>query len=492
MIGIGKEHEWNKEADVVVVGYGFAGATAAITAKENNASVLLIEKAPEKYKGGNSRVSGNITFWVNDAEKAKTYFKAMAGPYMDGISEQMLESWAEGMHENRGWLEQLGADLHSMNWVEFPELPGSDCVQVLLNGKDGVGEARLWRVVESAVSLRRIGVEYDTRAVELIMENGECIGLFADHCGQRLAIKANKAVILTCGGFENNAIMTRQFVSGNPHIYPLGTPFNTGDGIRMCQEVGADLWHMANVSGPILSFKLPGVSTAMWLNLPHENSYIFVGADGKRFCKEGPPCIVSDCHGKVNHHRQWIQQPLPTPIYMIFDEKFRKAGSLGKTSSSWEHLNDNRYKWSDDNMAEVKKGWIKKSESLQNLAKQINLSPNALLSTIEHYNVEASMHEDHEWSRSENRVAPIECPPYYAMELTPAYVNTQGGPRRNHLAQVVTPNGKPIPRLYSAGELGSIYGYLYQAGGNIGECFAFGRIAGAEAAAEEPVGSAKS
>ena len=72
--------------------------------------------------------------------------------------------------------------------------------------------------------------------------------------------------------------------------------------------------------------------------------------------------------------------------------------------------------------------------------------------------------------------------PYYAVELSPSMLNTQGGPRRNEKAEIVKPDGTPIPRLYSAGELGSIYSYLYQGTGNIGECLAFGRIAGREAA----------
>ena len=74
--------------------------------------------------------------------------------------------------------------------------------------------------------------------------------------------------------------------------------------------------------------------------------------------------------------------------------------------------------------------------------------------------------------------------PYYAVELSPSMINTQGGPRRNEKAEVLKPDGTPIPRLYSAGELGSIYSYLYQGTGNIGECLVFGRIAGRNAAAE--------
>ena len=81
---------------------------------------------------------------------------------------------------------------------------------------------------------------------------------------------------------------------------------------------------------------------------------------------------------------------------------------------------------------------------------------------------------------------PIQAPPFYAAELFPAFTNTQGGPRRNEKSQVLDTDRKPIPRLYSGGELGSIYSYHYQGGGNILECIVFGRIAGENAAAEEP------
>jgi predicted oxidoreductase len=76
--------------------------------------------------------------------------------------------------------------------------------------------------------------------------------------------------------------------------------------------------------------------------------------------------------------------------------------------------------------------------------------------------------------------------PFFALELSPSMLNTQGGPRRNGKGQVMRPDGSPLPRLYSAGELGSIYSFLYQGTGNIGECLAFGRISGRNAAAEQP------
>ena len=88
--------------------------------------------------------------------------------------------------------------------------------------------------------------------------------------------------------------------------------------------------------------------------------------------------------------------------------------------------------------------------------------------------------------RAPATLSPLATPPYYAMPLVPSMLNTQGGPRRNERAQIVQPDDTPIPRLYSAGEMGSIYSYLYQGTGNIGEAFAFGRISARNAVAEKP------
>ena len=110
--------------------------------------------------------------------------------------------------------------------------------------------------------------------------------------------------------------------------------------------------------------------------------------------------------------------------------------------------------------------------------------------TVGRFNDAALAGADADWGRSAASMAPLVTPPFYAMAMTPALVNTQGGPRRNQDAQVIGVDGAPIPRLYSAGELGSIYAFLYQGGGNIGECFAFGRIAGRHAAHEVPAAAA--
>ena len=111
--------------------------------------------------------------------------------------------------------------------------------------------------------------------------------------------------------------------------------------------------------------------------------------------------------------------------------------------------------------------------------------PKVLEQTVTRWNAHCQAGADADFGRTK-MLSPIQTAPFYAVELSPSMLNTQGGPRRNARGQIVRPDGSPIPRLYSAGELGSIYSYLYQGTGNIGECLAFGRIAGRNAVAEQP------
>ncbi|MEJ0049948.1 MAG: FAD-dependent oxidoreductase [Methylovirgula sp.] len=479
---------WDDEADVIVIGYGFAGVAAAITAHDSGAKVLMLEKAPEAHKGGNSRVSGNIVFWPDNVEKAKAYLKGLIGPYGDNISEKMIQVWATEMHANRAWLEGLGMKPVALAAVpaEFPELDGSDCVQILVHGDGSIGDERLWRgVTEPAMAARHIRTLYETAAVRLVKDKGEIVGVVADRRGTTMAIKANRAVVLACGGFENNPAMIHTYLTGLPRIYPSGTPYNTGDGVRMGLEVGADLWHMSNISGPVFFFKAPEIPVSGWINTPHAASYMFVAGDGARFTAEGQQAMGADRHGKIKYHGAWMQQPAPVPVYFIFDESVRKAGPLGRAHADWDVSHDGRYAWSDDNLREVEKGWIRTAETVRDLAGLIQVPPDALEASVARFNRFAAAGRDADFGRNPASLAALKTSPYYAIELTPTFINTQGGPRRNEDAQVIGADGRPIPRLYSAGELGSIYAFLYQGGGNIGECFAFGRIAGANAAREE-------
>lgn len=490
--------KWDRVADVVIVGTGFAGMTAAITAHDLGASVLVLEKAPEQFKGGNSKVAAGGIFWPNDIEKAKTYFRAMAAPYLDDLSDEFIDVWAKEMNANRDWLQSMGLKFAivgtsvtaagvAVGASEFPEMPGADCAQTIVV-QGGLGDARLYNgVIEPNVASRKIETLFETPAISLVRRGAEIVGLSAQRGGKTFHIKANRAVVLASGGFENNQVMVRKFLANIPAGVPQGSPYNTGDGIRMAMEVGADLWHMTNVAGPEFAFKAPDIDTATVV-LFRKPSYLYIAADGTRFIAEGAHLRMGR-HGKINQHGQWVQLPTPVPVHAIFDESVRAAGGIaGNTTgqtNGWDYIHGNKYGWSNDNLREIDKGWIKKADTFADLAKAINVSPDVLQATVARYNQFCANKLDADFGRAPGTMAPIATPPYYAMELVPSLTNTQGGPRRDLNGQIVGVDGNPIPRLYSAGELGSYHAYLYD-NGNVAETFASGRIAGRSAAGQKP------
>ena len=469
--------KWDKEADVVVVGYGGAGAAAAIAAHDAGAKVLILEKAPQGDEGGNTRASGNMVFLPTPEDRGLVYLKAMCGPYT--IPDDMARVWVTEMNKNIDWLKSLGGNpVVYATEAEFPDLPGADCVQKYRNGpgaEDSGAERRLWLLLKASVEEKgKIEILYATPAKGLVQnpQTGEILGVFADQLGKPTTIKARRAVILTTGGFENNQEMVRDFLPNMPYCYPKGTPYNTGDGIKMAMAAGADLWHMQNSTGPNYGFKAPEVDYVAGTLLMRGNSYVLVGAAGTRFTDES----CSPKHGKVPRYGQWVPAPTPVPLYVVFDEATRMAGPLNNTASGWSSV-VKKETWSKDSSAEIAKGWIVKADTIKELAGKIGLNGDVLENTVKTYNGYCAVGKDPEFGRDPKTLKAVGTGPYYAMPLVPCFLNTLGGPKRNAKAQIVRPSGNPIPRLYSAGQLGSLYSFLYQAGGN-NECMAFGRVAG--------------
>ncbi|MEK9672311.1 MAG: FAD-binding protein [Rhodospirillaceae bacterium] len=481
--------QWDMLADVVVVGFGGAGIAAAVTSHDLGSDVLILEKAPEGREGGNTRIAAQGYLNTSDPDNAETYLTALCGPFT--VPEKMIRVWAEEMSKNNDWLAAMGGDpqehQHQPEGIEFPELPGSTCVHKFHDG-DKYGYSLTWKRFDSFVRERDIRIEYECPGTGLVQDpaTGEIRGVVAEKNGKPVRIKAQKGVILCTGGFENNQDMIRNYLPGLAYCYPSGTPYNTGDGITMAQEVGADLWHMNNYAGPSMAFKTPAIPSTMSMQALHfskvfSGGMIVVGPDGKRFCDEK----FKTRHGKVPLNGQWKPLAVPTPMYMIFDETMMNAAPLYNKwpNRGWTAIME-QYDWSDDNRKELASGWIKQAATVQDLAKAVGLKPHTLAETVQRWNAMMAQGGDVDFGRK-LMLDEFDKGPYYAIELSPSMINTQGGPRRNEKAEILKPNGTPIPRLYSAGELGSIYSYLYQGTGNIGECIAFGRIAGRNAAALE-------
>ena len=492
--------EWDEVTDVVVVGTGFAGLAAAIEAHDAGADVLILEKAPEKYQGGNSRVSLQAVFNPEPKETAIIHFKAtctVIGPEYLDQPEDMIEAWAEEMGKSADWLKSIGVPgIIKVSGVgaSFPELPGSECTGLCLSRMMGGGN--MWDAVDKAVDERGIRALYETPAKKLIQDpdTREILGVVAERNGRETNIKARRAVMLGCGGFHSNHELQAKYCPFlNGPAYGIGTPYNEGDGIPMSLAVGADLWHMGSLIGPFWGPKLPGYEITN-IFVPGGSEYIWVDGNGRRFVAEvGFFDVAAHCHGKKKSDGTYVYNPTPPRMHCIFDERLRERGPIfaglgGTLKTGWFNCFPELLSWSSDNMAEVRKGWITQADSIRELARKINMDPSTLEDTVTRYNGYCGRRgKDLEFNRSSGSLRRIDRPPYYALPLVPMIIDTQGGPKRNARSQIVDASWEPIPRLYSAGALGSITSYLYFGGGAVGEAMAFGRIAGRNAAKEVPI-----
>ena len=378
---------------------------------------------------------------------------------------------------------------------EMPYLPRSKAIKIYcMNGK--IGDGVLWNPVDQRVLTSGIKMLYGTPGKELIATSDrQVLGVVAEQNGREITIKARRGVVLTCGGFEFNEAMMANYAPAINH--GVGTPGNTGDGIKMAMALGADLWHMNNFMGPIFTGFLTDDLGPEWSKIPimitiMKPNAMFVDKHGKRFMNEKKPSTHGHGWREVELYDGEKGEYPRIPYWIVFDESIRRSGSVAGTMmglpakmSWWGWHGD--YKWSKDNSAEIKRGWIKQGNSVEELERAIGADSGNLVETFNRYGGFVEAGKDRDFGRHPGTLKELK-PPFYAIPSWPCMVNTQGGPRRNHLAQILNAYGDPIPRLYSAGELGSIYAWLYNAGGNIGECMCFGRIAGRNAASQTPWG----
>jgi len=493
--------QWDKEVDVVVAGYGCAGAVTAITAHDEGAKVLLIEKMP--HPGGISILSGGGVGFAHNADGAFQYLKRTCnGTTPDDVLRALAEGMVGVVDTLKKWAKVSGAeptqtevrghgtypfpgttDIDSIKLKDFPAYSEFPWAKGLRGG------ARLFKVVYDNVNERKIEVMLSTPAIQLITgDDGEIIGLAAEHNGKPFNIKAKKGVVLACGGFENNDDMKLQYFQAQP-VYPVYLG-NTGDGVKMAQKVGASLWHMWHFHGGY-GFKYPELPFAIrhvWAG-PRVDTrkmiWIAVDKFGKRFMDEYPPAPQDTATRSLEYYDADIQDFPRIPCHLIFDEDGRKLGPVAIPI-----VNDERYSadWSEDNLAEVKKGWIKTADSIEGIAKIINVPPAVIKETVERWNALCAAGEDKDHRRPPKTMMPILKAPFYVMESWPIVNNTQGGPEHDAKQRVLDPMKQPIARLYVAGEVSSIYGHLYLEAGNIAECFVAGKIAGENVARERPWG----
>ncbi|MEK9847752.1 MAG: FAD-binding protein [Rhodospirillaceae bacterium] len=497
---------FDEEFDVVVVGFGFAGGVSAIEAHDAGAKVLIVEKMPDP--GGISICSHGAICSTRNPDGAFTYLKATnAGR----TNEAVLRALADGMQDNEAHARKLaeltggefmirerggnypfpGED--SFYYTQLVKIPNFDASQVYPQVKGRPGGPMVFYMLQQNVEDRGIEVWLNSPAKNLITgSDKEVIGIVVETQTGLKRVRAKKGVILASGGFENNEEMKKQFWQIMP-VTTAANGGNTGDGIRMAQSLGADLWHMWHFHGSygflhpdreqypygirVKRFPdwIPGKEVRAVVQAP----WIILDQDGKRFMNEFPP-YVQDTGWRDLEYYDPVRQCFPRiPALLIYDELGRRRFPMGNPAYNERGMD---YVWSQDNLKEIDEGIIKKADTVGELAEAFGLDGEEAEKSMARWNDLCSNKTDVDFGRPAGTMMKIQRPPYYGGLIWPVLSNTQGGPVHDEKQRIIDVEGRAIPRLFAAGEMGSSFGHLYLAGGNIAECFVTGRIAGKEAA----------
>ena len=293
---------WDAEYDVVILGYGAAGANAAVAAYDAGATVLLAEKAPEGSEGGNSMAAGQSVMATDDAEQLYAYLSSLMGKF-NNWDRDALRAYCEGCAGNFDWMTNvLGGDpeiicpreLPSVGkapiniewkevenpwglgrkgcvcvWAEFPEIETS-AHSLRLNATGGSYDRGYYNLCQSAVQARQgdnLQLWFNAPGKKLLTDESNAVnGVVIEKDGKELNVRAKGGVILCCGGFEHNKDMISDYLQ-QPYIHQKGGLYNDGDAIKMALEVGADLWHMSNAAGFYWAYKDPRRSTVAQFGL---------------------------------------------------------------------------------------------------------------------------------------------------------------------------------------------------------------------------------
>ena len=489
--------------DVIVVGFGYAGGIAAIAAHDAGARVLLIEKQSEG--GGISVCSAGGVRCSEHPEQALAYLLATNGA---STPEPVMRALAEGMAELPGFIATLAEAVSATSvvrpasgnypypgcdafgFVNIDDVPDFDPARDFPHVRGSVFGARLFKVVAENVRRRGIEVRFDAAAERLLVEQGRVIGVQV--AGQ--ATHARGGVVLATGGFEAAPELQRQFWSMNP-VLSAAVRSNTGDGLRMAQAAGAQLWHLWHYHGSYgFCHPDPGYPFGIRLKrLPDWRadqppradvtmSWILVDCAGRRFMNEYEPYVQDTGHrslegfdfARLSHPR--------LPAVLIVDAD---GDALYPLSAPTWHDALVAHGYSRLQLRDFDNAILRRFETLQELAAAFALDPDTLLATVAEWNALVETGAEDRYGRPAASRLAIARPPFRAAPVVPIVSNTQGGPAHDEAQRVLDAFGDPISGLFEAGEIGSVFGHIYMSGGNLAECFVGGRIAGRNAATHD-------
>lgn len=470
---------WDKEADVVVAGYGIAGVTAAIEAARAGADVLVLERT--SGWGGAASLAGGFVYmgggtplqlacgFEDSPENMKAFMMAALGP---GADEEKITDYCNGSVEHYNWLVDCGVPFKQSFWGEpgweppfddglmysggenaapFNEIatpaPRGHVPQMenKRTGEKGGGFMLMQPLVDTADKLG-VRTDYDMRVQTLVTDDtGRVVGMIAKQYGKEIAIKARRGVVLATGSFAYNDKMIESYAPrmiGRP-----GAAIEEHDGraIRMAQALGADLAHM------------DATEVAFLCDPQLMARGILVNGRGQRYIPE------DTYSGRIGQATLFNQD---NEAYLVIDEAAYDEGAAATSATPF---------------LRVRPKWV--AETVEELESDMGLPVGTLQTTVEVYNKHAAQGGDPVLKKKPEWVEPVGTP-VAALDLRGMTLGfTLGGLRTTIDSEVLHVSGEAIPGLYAAGRCTSgVCAGGYASGTSLGDGSFYGRRAGINAA----------
>jgi len=449
----GSKTEKTIDTDVVIIGAGGAGMTAAIMLKQAGVDFILLEKMP--YAGGNTtKATGGMnaseTHYQKEQgiEDSNALFAAdtMKGGHAlnDASLVAVMANSSSGAID---WLDSIGANLPKISFS------GGASVNRIHAPEDGSGVGA-FLVDRFNAKLSELGVEimFETAATELLTDaDGKISGVKAEGTDAVYTINA-KAVILATGGFGANEEMYTTYRPDLKGTVTTNAPGATGDGIVMAQALGADLVDIEQIQ---LHPTVEQTTSILITESVRGDGAILVNQSGVRFTNE---LLTRDAVSAAELAQEGSY------AYIIFDQKLR------------------------DNLKAIEKyvksGITVQADTIEGLAEQLGVDPAVLAKTLADWNECVKNQRDPEFGRTTGMQEDLSTAPYYAIKIAPGIHHTMGGVKINTAAEVINTEGKAIPGLFAAGEVcGGVHGGNRLGGNAVADIVIFGRIAAESAMA---------
>ncbi len=440
------------ETEIVIVGAGGAGMAAAIMTQQAGKSFILLEKMP--YVGGNTtKATGGMNAAETHYQKEQGIDDSAALFAADTMKgghalndSKLVATLANSSAAAIDWLDTIGADLPKISFS------GGASVNRIHAPADGSAVGN-YLVDKFSAKLAELGVDImlNTKATELIMEDGKVAGVKAEGPDAYYTIKA-KAVILACGGFGANLDMIAEYRPDLQGTVTTNAPGATGDGIVMAQAAGAALVDIEQIQ---LHPTVEQTTSMLITESVRGDGAILVNQKGERFTNE---LLTRDAVSAAELAQEGQY------AYIIFDQHLR------------------------DNLKAIEKyvtnGLTVQGDTIEELAGKLNIDPATLAKTLNDWNEIVKNQYDGQFGRTTGMNADLTVAPYYAIQIAPGIHHTMGGVKIDTAAEVIDTKGNVIPGLFAAGEVtGGVHGGNRLGGNAVADIVIFGRIAAESAIA---------